>query len=107
MNTEEKRKKLIRFLDRKAFDPILRKSENDFRSEHEREKFRRVKESTEREKERFHNEYHTPVEVKQNYLRDLSSQASKRVNRKLNDLHLPQLPEFKNEFLELCEQLKV
>ena len=107
MNAEEKRKKLIRFLDRKAFDPILRKSEYDFQNDHERQKFRRIRESTEREKQRFHNEYNTPVEVKQNYLSDLNSQAAKRVNRKLDDLQLPQLPEFKNEFLELCEKLKV
>ncbi|ELR70656.1 hypothetical protein C900_03637 [Fulvivirga imtechensis AK7] len=107
MNAEEKRKKLIRFLDRKAFDPVLRKSENDFLNVHEREKFRRIKECTEREKQRFHNEFHTPVEVKQNYLSDLNSQAAKRVNRKLGDLNLPQLPEFKNEFLELCNKLRV
>lgn len=107
LTTEEKRKKLIRFLDRKAFDPVLRKSEDDFNRRSEKEKLRILKNDTEQKKQIFHNKYHSPVEVKQNYLSYLNSDDVKRVSRKLEDLGLPQLSSIKDEFLELCQDLKV
>ena len=106
MKDEEKRRKLVEFLDQKAFDPVLRRSADSF-SGSQREKFEDVLESTENEKKRFHKKYRTAEEVKQNYLSDLSSQTAKKKNAELEDLSLPRLPQFKDEFLQLCEKLEV
>lgn len=106
MKDEEKREKLVHFLDEKAFDPILRKSEEEFSGE-QRDKFRDVKRSTENEKHRFHEEYHSAGEVKENYLSDLSSSTARKKNEELEDLGLPRLPEFKDEFMRLCDELDV
>ncbi len=103
---KEKKEKLVRFLDEKAFDPILRKSGDDFSGE-EKKKFEDVKKSTESEKRRFHEEYKSAREVKDNYLSDLSSKTAKKKNAELEELGLPRLPEFKEEFLNLCNELGV
>ena len=60
-----------------------------------------------RAKQRFHDKYRSAKEVKNNYLSDLSSQTAKKKNAELADLGLPRLPQLKDEFLELCEELEV
>ncbi len=104
---KEKREKLVRFLDQKAFNPILKKKESDFHSDNEKSKFKDIKRSTENEKKRFHDNYNTAGEVKDNYLSDLSSETAKRKNRELKQLNLPRLPDFKDEFMKLCDKLEV
>ena len=106
MNDEDKRKKLVNFLNENALNPILEKSEDDFKSQDKKEKFKDVKRSTESEKERFEN-YDSAKEVKDNYLNDLNSEPAKMINRELDDLNLPKLPDYKKEFLNLCEKLEV
>ncbi len=108
MSTDkQKREKLVHFLDQKTFDPILKKSEDDFSSENKKKKFKDVKKSTEAEQKRFHNEYKTAEEVKKNYLSDLNSSTAKRKNNELEDLGLPRLPHFKKEFLDMCQEMGV
>jgi hypothetical protein len=107
VSEKEKREKLVRYLDRKAFNPILRSSEDDFKGRKLKEEFKNVKKSTESEKERFHNRYKTAKQVKDNYLGDLSSRTAKKKNAELKNLGLPQLPQFRDEFLKLCDKLKV
>ncbi len=106
MNDKDKREQLVRFLDEKAFDPILRKSEDEFSGE-KKEKFQDVKKSTESEKQRFHNDYRTAKDVKDNYLSDLHSSTAKKKNNELEDLGLPRLPEFREEFMRMCDDLEV
>jgi hypothetical protein len=106
MTDKEKRQKLVRFLDEKAFDPVVHKSANDY-SGKKRQKFEDVKRSTASEKKRFHDRYGTAEEVKKNYLSDLSSRTAKRKQRELDELGLPTLPEFRKEFMELCQKLGV
>lgn len=103
---ENKREKLVSFLDQKAFDPILRRSEGEFADRY-RHKFRDVYRSTENEKKRFHERYTTATEVKQNYLSDLNSRTAQKKNAELRELGLPQLPQFHDEFLELCKKLGI
>jgi hypothetical protein len=106
MQDTEKRRKLVEFLDRKAFDPVLSTSVDKY-SGRQREKFEDVRHSTESEKQRFHDDYRTAVDVKQNYLSDLNSQTARKKNAELKELGLPRLPELKDEFLHLCEELEV
>jgi hypothetical protein len=103
---KEKKEKLIGFLNKKAFDPVLKASESRYENENQKKKLKDVKESTESEKKRF-GEYKSASEVKDQYLNDLNSSAAKKINRELSDLDLPQLPDLKEEFLELCEKLDV
>lgn len=56
------KEKLVSFLDTKAFNPILKKKESDF-SRQRLEKFEDVKQSTEKEKQRFHEKYSFAEEV--------------------------------------------
>lgn len=104
---KEKREKLVKFLDEKAFDPILNKSASDFPEGHKREMFMDVKRSTENEKKRFHDDYPTAEDVKNNYLSDLSSQVAQKKNSELEELGLPRMYQFHDEFMKLCDQLGV
>ncbi len=106
MNDEEKRRRLLQFLDKKAFEPILRRSADDYPGE-KKKRFEDVKRSTESERERFHRKYRSAAEVKENYLSDLNSKTAKKKNAELEDLGLPRLPEFREEFLDLCNELQV
>lgn len=65
-----------------------------------------MKRSTESERERFYRNYRSAAEVKENYLNDLNSKTAKK-NAELQDLGLPRLPEFREEFLDLCKELQV
>jgi len=107
MAQKDARDKLVQFLDERVFDPIPDKSEGDFSSEDRKEKFRDVRRSTESEKHRFHDEYPSARDVKDNYLSDLSSSTGKAKDRELEDLGLPKLPDVRDEFMELCDKLGV
>lgn len=106
MEDFEKKEKLVSLLDQAAFDPVLKKNPDNFSTE-KRQLFDDVKRSTESEKNRFHNEYRSPKEVKDNFLSDLSSQAAKKKHEDLRKLGLPKLPDVKKKFLKLCDDLKV
>ncbi len=106
MEQDDKREKLLEFLNKKAFDPILEKSKDDYDSEDKKRKLEDVQQSTKNEKERF-QQYDTPEEVRENYLSDLSSDAAEEINEELKDLDLPRLAQFKKEFLDLCKELDV
>jgi hypothetical protein len=100
-------KQILDFLDKKTFDPIINKTEADFTSEDKKSAFKHVKRSTQSEKERFHTRYHSPEELKRNHLADLSSSAAQRIGPQIESLGLPTLPQFREEFIELCNRLGV
>jgi hypothetical protein len=107
MTKRDAREELIGFLDRKVFDPILRRSRDSFRTDADKQKFDDVKRSTESEKRRFHEDYRSASDVRGNYLSDLTSEVGKRKSRELEELGLPTLPQVKDEFLDLCGRLGV
>jgi hypothetical protein len=94
------REKLVEFLDEKVFDPILKASGDETKLGH-------LKRSTENEKRRYHDEYRTASDVRNNYLSDLDSESGKRISRELEGVGLPTLPQVKGEFMKLCEELGV
>jgi hypothetical protein len=102
---EEKKDKLVNFLNRRAFDPVLDASESDY-SGAKKDKLKDVQQSTRAEKERFAN-YGSAAEVRRMFEDDLSSEPAKKVQRELKDLDLPTLPDVKEDFLELCERENV
>jgi hypothetical protein len=103
---ERKREELLKFLNQKVFDPILRALPEDYKSEDLKRKLQNVKRRTESEKHLFH-EFQTAEEVKKNYLADLDFRTARKIDHELDELKLPSLPKVKDEFLRLCEKLRV
>jgi hypothetical protein len=104
---DPKIKELIEFLDRKIFDPIIYMSEENLKAEEKKNKFRDIQQSAQNEKNRFHTQYKTAEDIKKYYLSDLSSKIAKKKNAELEELGLPRLPEFHDDFMKLCEKLGV
>lgn len=103
---DRKREELLKFLNQKVFDPILRALPEDYKSEDLKKKLNDVKRRTESEKHIFH-EFQTAEQVKKNYLADLDFRTARKTDYELDELKLPSLIKVKDEFLRLCEKLKV
>lgn len=103
---KDKRKKLLDFIDKKAFDVILKTSPDKFNGK-DKEKFEEILKKTENEKNKFHESYKTAKEVKENFLANTHSKPAQKLNKELEHLKLPTLPEIKDEFEELCKKLDV
>ena len=103
---DRKREELLKFLNQKVFDPILRALPEDYKSEDLKKKLNDVKRRTESEKHIFH-ELQTAEQVKKNYLADLDFRTARKTDYELDELKLPSLIKVKDEFLRLCEKLKV
>lgn len=105
MAGEDSRRKLVDFLDRRAFEPVLKADPSDY-PEGKHEKLNDVQEATRNERERFQN-YDSAEEVYRMYRDDLSSEPARRIHRELNDLGLPTLVDVQGEFEELASDLGV
>lgn len=103
---DREREELLKFLNQKVFDPILRALPEDYKSEDLKKKLNDVKKRTESEKHIFH-ELQTAEQVKKNYLADLDFRTARKTDYELDELKLPSLTKVKDEFLRLCEKLKV
>lgn len=106
MSAKDVKQQLLDFINKKAFDPILKANPNKF-NEKDRESFEDVRRKTESEKKQFNEDYTTADEIKKNYLSNVRSKAAKKVNEQLEKLGLPTMPEHKDEFMELCSKLGV
>jgi len=104
-SAQETKRRLIEFLDRKAFDPILKARPDDY-PEGKRAELKHVQDATCSERERFHS-YETAEKVVQMFHDDLSSSAAEKVHRQLRDLGLPTISEVRNEFDRLAGELGV
>jgi hypothetical protein len=67
---KDKREELLKFIDKNAFDRILKASRIGL-SEKDKERLEDIQRKTQNEKEQFHKEYKTAEEVKKNYLSDV------------------------------------
>ena len=106
MKAEEQRKKLLDFIDKKAFDVILTTSPDKFKDK-DRETFEGILKKTENEKQKFHGKYKTAEEVKKNFLQNVRSKPAQKLDKDLEHLGLPTLPQLKDEFMDLCKKLEV
>lgn len=105
MSAKDVRQQLLDFINTKAFDPILKTKPDKFKNK-DREDFEDVRRKTENEQKNF-EKYSTADEIKKNYLSNVHSKAAAKVNDQLERLHLPTMPEHKDEFMELCNKLGV
>jgi hypothetical protein len=106
MANQDAREKLLDFLDENVFGPVIETEEDDFAGK-EKEKFRLVKEATIREKERYYNDYPTAEDIKRNFEQDVTSGAARSINEDLDELGLPKLEDYREEFTELTEELGI
>ena len=72
------KRKLVDFLDERAFRPVIRAKPEDY-PEGKRDKLRDVQRATESERERFRN-YESAEKVYQMYRDDLTSDEAKEVD---------------------------
>lgn len=99
------RKQLVDFLERRAFDPVM-KASPEGRSDGEKRKLADVQEATKAEIERF-RDYGSAREVVDNFRQDLSSEPAKKIHSELKALDLPVITELKDEFEKKAESLGV
>ncbi|HYZ63161.1 MAG TPA: hypothetical protein VE650_11965 [Acetobacteraceae bacterium] len=88
---QDKKKELVDFLERKAFDPVLHAKNGD------KATLEHVQQATRAEIERYRN-YGSAEEVVTNFKRDLHSSAAKKVHAELKQLGLPTLNDIRDEF---------
>lgn len=105
MSETEARQKLVSFLERTVFRPVL-DAEPDRYPEGKRPGLADVQRRTETEIERFRH-YRSAREVVTNFRRDLSSDAAEKVHRELKALGLPTVNDVRAEFEELASSLGV
>lgn len=103
---DDKKKKLLDFIDKKAFDVVINADPGKYNKE-DQQKLEDIQRKTKNEKDQFHNDYNNAKEVKEGFLSDVRSDAAKKVDKELRHLHLPTLPELKDDFMELCDKLGV
>lgn len=103
--TSDAKSRLVAFLDREAFDPIL-KAPLDRYPESKRDKLRDVQRATESEKRRYHR-YNSAAEVYRMYRDDLSSAPAQKIDRELRDLDLPTLKDVRDRFERLASEVGV
>jgi len=104
--SDDKKKKLLDFIDKKAFDVVINADPGKY-SKEDQKKLEDIQRKTKNEKDQFHNDYNNAKEVKEGFLSDVRSDAAKKVDKELRHLHLPTLPEIKDDFMELCDKLGV
>jgi len=99
------KEKLIRFLERRAWNPILKASPKRYAGT-EVKRLERVQRKTESQRDRYHS-YRSAGEVLKRFRGDLSSSAAKKTNADLDALNLPKQADVADEFFKLAERLKV
>ena len=101
----EIRNELIDFIDKKAFNVIVKTSPDNYESV-DREAVEEVIKKTKEEQRKFHG-YKSAEEVKKNFLSNLRSKPAKKLDKEIERLGLPTLPRLKEEFEKLAKKLEV
>jgi hypothetical protein len=107
MANNKARQKLLDFLDEKAFEPVLNASPDDYDNDRDKEKLKEVQETTRSTQESYHKRYTSTEHIVKNFRSDLSSGPAKKVHGELRSLGLPTLPDIKEKFNHLVDELDV
>jgi hypothetical protein len=106
MPDKDARQELLDLLDKKAFDPVLNASPDDYTKD-KRNALKDVQGTTRSTQKRYHDHYKTAQDVYANYKDDLSSDAAQDVDRELRDLGLPTLKEIQWEVEKKAQELGI
>jgi hypothetical protein len=107
MADSKAKRELVAFLNKKAFDPVLKKNPDEYATQVDKEKLRKVQHSTQSTKEKYNHEYGSAEEIVMRFKGHLHSKAAKKVHENLRDLGLPTLNDLRDEFSKLSERLGV
>ncbi len=102
---EQAKDRLIRFLDRKAFNPVLKASPKAG-SAAESKKLEKLQQKTESQKQRYRS-YKSAGQIRQEFNDDLHSQQAKKVESDLKKLGLPTQKDVAEEFFRLADRLGI
>jgi len=105
MASSEAKQKLVDYLERHAFDPILH-ADPDRYSGNDRDKLKDVQRATEAEVERYRH-YGSAKDVVDNFKDDLTSDEARKIDRELKALDLPRLSDVRDGFEKLAHDLHV
>ena len=105
MASKDAKEKLVGFLDRHAFEPVLR-AKPDAYPDSKRGKLEDVQRATRSEQDRYHG-YGSADEVFRMFRDDLSSEPAQKIHRELKDLDLPTLNDVRGAFEHLAEEVGV
>ena len=74
------RNELLNLIDKKAFDVIINTDSEKFKGK-DKETFEGILKKTKNEKKKFHQDYQSADEVKENFLQNVHSEAAKKLNK--------------------------
>ena len=104
---KDTRKRLLALLDRQLFDPILRTTREEPGPTVDKHHFDDARKKMTEERQRYHDNCPAAEDIKENFLRDVESRSSNRLNENLRSLGLPAYWDVKEGFLGLCRTYKV
>jgi hypothetical protein len=105
MTDDKNKQQLIHFLERRAWNPVLKASPGKYdKSDHQR--LERVQRKTESQRERY-KRYDGAGQVRQEFQDDLRSQQAKKLNADLTKLDLPTQADVADEFFALADRLGI
>jgi hypothetical protein len=107
MDDKDARRRLLALLDRELFDPILRVQREDLEPTVDKHHFDDARKKIVEERQRYHDNCPTAQDIKENFLRDVESRSSRRLNENLTSLGLPTYWDVRDEFLKLCKTYQV
>lgn len=103
MRDRDVRRRLLALLDRELFEPVMRTTREEIDRTVDKHHFDDAKKKIAEERQRYHDNCPKAADVKENFLRDLESRSSTRLNENLRSLGLPTYWDVKDDFLRLCE----
>ncbi len=105
MKDQDKKQRLIKMIEHRVWNPILRAVPEDY-SPSERKLLKRVQEKTQQQRERYYG-YQSAGQVRQEFQDDLSSKYAARVNKNLDKLDLPRQSEISDRFFKMADKLGI
>jgi hypothetical protein len=105
MASRDAKEKLVRFLEQRAFEPVLHADPESYNGR-ERDRLHDAQRRTRTEIDRFRN-YGSAQDVVTNFKRDLHSHAAEKVHRELKELRLPAIGDVREDFERLAADLGV
>jgi hypothetical protein len=100
------RETLLKFLDERVFLPAAHADPHRYDAQ-DRGVLKRVRHSVIRTQIRYHEEYTSAEQVKENFRRDLASSFGQSLAADLLLLKLPRFEDVKDEFFGLCQSHEI
>lgn len=104
---QDKRSRLLEFIDQKILDPVLEALPEQYSSERDRKLLLMIQKLSAKEKEEFHDKRLTDSQIVEKYFRRIYWETHLRFGKQLEDLELPRFLQLREQFLQLCAELQL